>query len=287
MAGQQSEIMKHYYADIRQYTVLTREQEVELAREARDGSARAMERLIECNLRFVVKIAAEYQYYGVPFEDLISEGNLGLMAAARRFDPERGTRFISWAVAWIRKSIYKALDEQHTVRIPDSQLRKIRQARDTGRRLAEEFGREPTLAEVAERLETNVGEVEPLHLHGLRLSSLDDPTGDEDGGTLSARLEGEGFTVEEQMIHSEAIERVEVSCEKLADTERTVIRGRFGLDDRPRQTLNELAREIGRSREGVRVIERRAIRRLGKSLTTEGYRVPGADRGRAIRSACV
>ncbi len=287
MAGQQSEIMKHYYVDIRQYTVLTREQEVELAREARDGSAPAMERLIECNLRFVVKIAAEYQYYGVPIEDLISEGNLGLMAAAHRFDPERGTRFISWAVAWIRKSIYKALNEQHTVRIPESQLRKMRQARDTGRRLAEEFGREPTLTEIAERLEENVGEVEPLHLHGIRLSSLDDPAGDNDGGTLAARLEGERITVEEQMIHSEAIERVEVSCDKLEDTERAVIRGRFGLDDRPQQTLCELAREIGRSREGVRVIERRAIRRLGKRLTAEGYRVPGADRGRAIRSACV
>lgn len=277
MNVQSSSIIDRYVAEIRRYPLLTREQEVTLAREAQAGRAESRDRLINGNLRFVVKVAGGYRGLGVPFEDLVNEGNLGLMEAVYRFDPSRGNRFISCAVCWIRRSILRALSQQsHTVRLPESQLRKMQQTRRTERALTQELGRRPTVAEIAKKLQRKPADVRPVHLQGLRLSSLDEPVGDDAPcGTIADLLpDEEHASAEERMIRRQATDNVSHLCRQLNDKERTVIRGRFGLDGDKPQTLDEIGQRLGFSREGVRLVERRALRRLADRFAAATYAAP-------------
>lgn len=268
MNVQDPSIVNRYVTEIRRYPVLTREEEVDLIREVREGRVESRDRLIQCNLRFVVKVAGWYRGLGVPLEDLINEGNLGLIEAAQRFDPSRGIRFISWAVCWIQRSIRRALSQQsHTVRLPDSQFRRMQRTRNVERDLTQELGRKPTASEIAERLGGKPTSVEAIHLHGLRMSSLDDPIGDEPCDTLSGLLEDDAqLSVEAQMMHREAGTNVRQLYEQLDDKERAVICRRFGFDGGTPQTLAQVGERIGISREGVRLIERRAILRLRRRI---------------------
>ena len=257
----------NYYSEIGRYPRMGREAEQAAARAAQAGDSQALDRLVESNLRFVVKLAHEYAHCGMPVEDLVSEGNIGLIEAAQRFDPERGTRFISFAAWWIRKSIHAALSEQaQVVRLPMSQIKKMRVVQSVERDLREELGREPTQDELAERLPSNLAAVDPIHRHGVRLTSIDEPVNPATNATFARTLEDEQPTIENRMLEDEKRDNLGSFCSRLNERQQQVISGRFGLDGEQRRTLSEIGEEIGLSREGVRQIESGAIKRLRKLI---------------------
>ncbi len=261
----------HYFADIRKYPVLDREQEIALCRDVKEGKPGAYDRLVESNLRFVVKVARDHLGMGLPLEDLINEGNIGLMDAANRFDPDRGVRFITCAVWWIRRSIRTALTTQsHDVRLPGSQLKRMREARGISEGLRDELGREPTNDELVERLPANLAKDASLY-NGIRMAYLDEPPTEGGRPALAEVLGDEQQTsAEEQVLRSERVARVRAACDLLDDKQREVVAARFGLEDDTRMTLDEVGKRIGRSRERVRQIERQAVKSLRHKMLASG-----------------
>lgn len=265
-----------YFREIRRYPLLSREEETELGRQAQGGSREAVDRLVESNLRFVVKIAKEYRHRGVPFEDLVSEGNLGLIEAARRYDPGRGTKFSNWAVWSIRKAILMALTEQMSVvRLPASQVSRMQEVRGAERSLRGTLGRDPEAEELAERLPKKLAALDPIHRHGLRFSSLDERVAEDSDLTLDEALEDQGRpSVEHRLLEIEAIATARESYEELDGPLKTVIAHRLGLDGNAPLTLSDLGRRIGMTHEGVRKIECRAKDRLRKLYRRKVYAEP-------------
>jgi len=270
--------LDRYLAEISHHPILTREQEGELASEARAGRRQALNRLVECNLRFVVKIASEYHYLGLPAEDLISEGNLGLIEAARRYDPARGTKFVSWAVFWIRKAIREFIyDHLHSVRLPASQVKRIQLFRVIEEELTNEFGRPPTRGELKKRLPKHLKQIDPIHRYGIRCTALDEPTSDEQPVTLGDVLEDSSQdTAEERLLNQEAAQHFKSLFEQLDEKQQSVVTWRFGLDGEKRLTLDAAAKRLGCSREWVRIVEGRALRRLRQLFAMSEWRTAQA-----------
>ncbi len=257
-------VLSRYFTEIREYSLLTRDQERELAERVRDGDKDAFEHLVAANLSFVVKVASEYRNLGLPLEDLLNEGNLGLIEAARRYDPTKGTKFITYAIWWIRKSILKALAEQvNVVRVPTYQMKKIRELREAERMLREELGRTPDRGELSEKLEVSVKKVDQVLQVRSREMSIDDTVGKEQKTPVSDFLVDKGTeSPESELLKREGTELVTVALEMLNEQERLVVKHRFGLDGCPVLTLKEIGEQMGVSRERVRQIETQAKERL-------------------------
>src|SRR5712692_8114331 len=252
-----------YFGEIARIPLLDREEEVALARRARAGDEAAKTRLTESNLRLVVQVARRYLNRGLPLLDLIEEGNLGLLRAVEKFDPERGTRFSTYATWWIRHFIVRALANQaRTIRLPvHVELLLARYAREQ-RRLTQELGRAPTAEEVAQALGTSVEQVEELE--GVRQPpiSLETPVGDDKG-----RLEdviAAAAPDPRETLGSLFRDRAELASifDDLAPNERAVLRRRFGLQDDPPETLETIGRRLNLTRERVRQIEVAGLRKL-------------------------
>src|SRR5262245_15124122 len=154
-----------YLSEIGEYSILTKEQEMEIARGAEScGNKDTLNRLVESNLSFVVKIANEYRNLGLPFEDLLNEGNIGLIEAAQRYDHTKGTKFITYAIWWVRKSILKALSEQsNLVRVPNYQMKKVKKIRETEQNLARSLGRKPERDELSKELDSTISQIDEIH----------------------------------------------------------------------------------------------------------------------------
>jgi RNA polymerase primary sigma factor len=256
--------------------LLTPEEELDLGRRVRAGDARARSILIEKNLRLVVSVAKRYRGYGLPFEDLIQEGNIGLMKAVEKFDPERGFRFSTYASWWIRQAIGKALDDKsRTVRLPGHTGAKARRAARVRNELSAQLGREPTDEEVAERLWWPVGEVRALSGLLVEVMSLDRPVGAEDdstepGATLGDFVEDERASgVPEAVIRDMETTCLEASIGEISARERHIMVRRYGLDEGEPASLGELSDELGVTRERVRQLQRNAERRLRERLVSE------------------
>ena len=267
-SGDSSSALVRYLTDIRGGTLLTREEEADLARSARIGNRDAMNRLVVANLGFVVKVAGEYRHCGLPFEDLLAEGNLGLLEAARRFDVTRGTKFITFAVWWIRKSILTALAKGvGLVRIPDHQRRNLRRIRRAEESLVSELGRPPEREELARSLVLSAARLERELLLGSRTRSLDEPASRKGDVPLSEALpDTEATSGERDLLRREAIELVTRALECLDPQERCVLEYRYGLNKERSLVLREVGRRMGVSRERVRQIEVKALRRLRRTL---------------------
>ncbi|MDH3284485.1 MAG: RNA polymerase sigma factor RpoD/SigA, partial [Acidobacteriota bacterium] len=182
-------VLSRYFTDIREYPLLTKDQEQQLALRVQQGDPAAFEKLVASNLSFVVKVANEYRNLGLPLEDLLNEGNLGLIEAARRYDPSKGTKFITYAIWWIRKSILKALAEQvNLVRVPTYQMKKVREVREAERRLREELGRTPQRHEIGERLQVSIKKVDQVLQVNAREMSIDEKVGKEKKTSVSEYL---------------------------------------------------------------------------------------------------
>lgn len=272
-------VLSRYFTEIRAYPLLTKEQEQQLARRVQAGDKEAFEHLVASNLSFVVKVASEYRNLGLPLEDLLNEGNLGLIEAARRYDPAKGTKFITYAIWWIRKSILKALAEQvNLVRVPTYQMKKVKQVRETEHALRKELGRTPERHEISDRLEVSLKKVDQtLQVHSKELS-LDDTVGKEKKTPVSDYLvDADSESPEENLLKREGTSLVTDALDHLSEQEQVVIRHRFGLDGCAILTLKEIGEKMGVSRERVRQIETQAKQRL--------RRLFNRPRGGALRRA--
>jgi RNA polymerase primary sigma factor len=272
--GEAPELLPGYFARIRKGKLLTHEEEVELSRRTKAGDRKARRRLIEKNLRLVVSVAKRYRGMGLPFEDLIQEGNIGLMKATDRFDPEMGHRFSTYATWWIRQAVQRAIsDKGRVVRLPVHAGEKARKAARVRNELSARMGREPTDEEVAKSLGWTAREARAAIESLLDVTSLDRPAGSEDDAPkLWELVEDEGAS---EMPHAVIREmedaRLREALEGMPDRERRVLVRRYGLDDRPPASLAELAAELGLSRERVRQLQHNAERNLrGRSVPTTG-----------------
>ncbi len=271
------ELLAKYLAHIGQGNLLTHAEEIDLSMRAKDGDARARQRLIEKNLRLVVSVAKKYRGYGLPFEDLIQEGNIGLMKAVEKFDPDRGFRFSTYATWWIRQAVQRAVaDKGRTIRVPVHMTEKIRKVSRAYNELSAELEREPLEEEVAERLGWNIEEVRLTMSAMPDATSLDQPVStDETSSQLGDFIEDEKVsdTPGEVMREMETVQLKE-AIERLPERARYVLVRRYGLDERDPATLAELGDELDISRERVRQLQREAERIL-----------KGGEYGRILRDA--
>jgi RNA polymerase primary sigma factor len=274
--GDSTSAISRYLSDIRAYPPLSREQEQSLARNVKTGCEDSRNELVRSNLGFVVKVAREYANIGLPFEDLLNEGNLGLIEAARRFDATKGTKFVTYAVWWIRKSIFKALSERsQLVRVPSYQLKRVREIRETEKKLSATLGRKPRRDEISLRLDRSVSKVDQalqFSLHGVSLDQKVSP--DRDQAISDFLVDDSIQTAEEGMIHQENCDLIGQAMRVLTNQEKAVVRYRFGLESGRTMTLKEVGAIMKISRERVRQIECRAKSRIRKIF----------DERRAIKS---
>ena len=256
--------VKAYLKEIGQVPLLSAEEEQTLARAARAGDVDARRRLSEANLRLVVSVAKRYAGRGLPFLDLIQEGNLGLMKAAEKFEPDRGFKFSTYATWWIRQSITRAIaDQGRTIRIPVHLVEHINRVRKTAGELLRKNGREPTAEEIAVRLEMEPDRVRELLQLAQEPVSLETPVGEEEDAHLEDFIQDEeaGIPVDEagrQLLRRELMSVLK----SLTPREERVITLRFGLDDGRPRTLEELGKEFNVTRERIRQIEAKALRKL-------------------------
>ena len=263
--GGAGDSLSAYLREIGSYPLLKAADEAKLARQARRGDARAIDRLICSNLRFVVSVAKKYQDHGIPLADLIDEGNLGLIRAAHRFDETRGVRFISYAIWWIRQAIVQAIAEYgHAVRVPMTRFSAMRRIGRHAQALRQELGREPTQVELFQ--EAGLSEADAaITLHMTRSPvSLDTPLGD-DARLIEYLPDDSADLPDREASDGNLAESVQAALGELRRREATVVRLYFGFDGREPMTLESIGKRLGVTRERVRQIKERALSRLRKS----------------------
>lgn len=270
---EEAKTLSHYIQQIRNFPRLTPEEEKELGRRISQGDEEALRRLVECNLRFVVSYAKRYRGLGLSYLDLIHEGNLGLIEAARRFDPERNVKFISYAVWWIRQSIIQALSDQTRVfRVPARIVRVFGKMEQEFKTEGQHAGT-PAPEEVAATLDVSVDDVNTfIALSGTDVS-LSDPLTDDGDIEMEDRLEQESVPpVELELIRKSIVGQIRELLNELGPKEAEVLRLRFGLDGEEAQTLQRIGDRLHLSRERVRQIESRAITKLRRSRSSHALR---------------
>jgi len=253
-----------YLQEIGKVELISAEEEVELAQRIKQGDKIALEKLTKANLRFVVSVAKQYQNQGLSLPDLINEGNLGLIKAAQRFDETRGFKFISYAVWWIRQSILQALAEQsRIVRLPLNKIGSINKINKTYAKLEQEFEREPNAEEIAEVLEITEAEVKESMKNAGRHISMDAPlVQDEDNTMYDVLKSEEAPTPETELLYESLRKEIDRAISTLTQREQDVVRLYFGLNGSHPMTLEEIGEKFDLTRERVRQIKEKAIRRL-------------------------
>ena len=260
-----------YLDEISRVPLLNREEETELARRAFRGDVAAQEKLARHNVRFVVSVAKKFQNRGVPLVDLIGEGNLGLMTAARKFDPDRGVKFISYAVWWIRQAVQAAIARHgRPVRVPLNRTADLSRLGKTTTLLKERLGRMPTVEELARATSLTVEAVRSLSALNTEAVRLDHPTRDGDGNERMERFAtGDQEGTDSQAITNSQTSDIEAALGTLPPRDAKVLRLYFGLDDGQSRTLEEIGRMMGVTRERIRQLRDRALLRLREGETGE------------------
>ncbi len=258
-----------YLRQIGEYPLITVEEEVVLAGRIKKGDQEARHKMVRSNLRLVVKIARDYSNFGLPLLDLISEGNIGLMKAVERFDPQKGGKLSTYAAWWIKQSIKRALANQSkTIRLPVHLVDKIAKLRRVSAQLTEELGREPTDQELAEEVGMAEAKVAALKSAAIRPTSLDQPISDDDSTALGDIIgDDHAFDPYEILRDKDLRDEVGDLLAVLDDRERKIINCRFGLDGQKSKTLEEVGVKFGVTRERIRQLRNIALRKLRRALS--------------------
>jgi RNA polymerase primary sigma factor len=256
-----------YLRAIGRVKLLSATEEIELARRISKGDQLAKKRLVQANLRLVVSVAKKYQGRGLPFLDLIQEGNLGLIRAAEKFDPERGYKFSTYATWWIRQGITRALaDKSRTIRVPVHMVETINQLRKTTRKLSQELGRRPGLEDLAKAMNCSLTKVKEILAANRTPISLDTPFGEDEDNSLADLVQDENTTLPEVSTTSSLLASdIRGVLSTLTPREREIIILRYGLKDGKQRTLEQVGKLVGITRERTRQIELKAIRALRAS----------------------
>lgn len=257
-----------YLREIGEAKLLTPEEEVELAARIKAGDEAARERMIKSNLRLVVKIARDYEDFGLPLLDLINEGNIGLMKAVERFDPSKGAKFSTYSSWWIKQSVKRALANQSkTIRLPVHMVDKIAKMRKVVNRLTEELGREPSDEEVGEEMGIKPRRIRLMRLSAMRPTSLDQPIGEDESNTMGDIVQDDKAVnayedLEKKTLTSMIMELVR----HLDNREASILRYRFGLDGGKEKTLEQVGKKFGVTRERIRQLQNVALLKLRKMM---------------------
>ncbi len=261
----ESKSLEKYLQDVSKEEMITAEEEVELAIKIQNGDERALNRLVRANLRFVISVAKQYQNTGLTLEDLINEGNLGLIEAAKRYDHTKGFKFISYAVWWIRQSILKAAaDNSRTIRLPHNRLGEIQKISKASNEFEQKNERTPTADELSELTEMDVAKVEMSLKMSKKQVSIDAPmSNDDDNNSLVSVLENSDTPDPSDNLLQESLSQdLERTLSYLKGMEAEVIRLFYGLGGASEMTLEEIGNTFGLTRERIRQIKERGLRRL-------------------------
>ncbi len=253
-----------YLQEIGREELITAEEEVELARRIKAGDEKALEKLTKANLRFVVSVAKQYQNQGLSLPDLINEGNLGLIKAARRFDETRGFKFISYAVWWIRQSILQALAEQsRIVRLPLNQVGSLNKIKKASSKLEQEYQRPPSTDEIAQEMDVSENKIDSALKITTRYVSMDAPlVSDEETSLIDVFVPNDSADTDEELMRESLRREIDRSLATLSEKERDVINLYYGIGMAHGLTLEEIGAKFDLTRERVRQIKEKAIRRL-------------------------
>lgn len=277
--GRSNHLLDKYLQEIGQEDLISAEEEVILAQKMKKGGIegeKALEKMVRANLRFVVSVAKQYQSQGLSLSDLINEGNMGLIKAAKRFDETKGFKFISYAVWWIRQSILQALAEQsRVVRLPLNKVGALNKISKIKATLEKKYEREPTSEEIAKALETTAIDIsDTLKISGKHLSIDAQFTPGEDNTLLDILKNDDEPAPDQELFDDSLKEEIENALDSLSDREREVITLYFGIGQESSMTLEEIGMKFGLTRERVRQIKEKAIRRLrhaSRSKTLRDY----------------
>lgn len=275
ITNRESQSLDKYLQEIGKVDLITADEEVQLAKRIQAGDQKALEKLTKANLRFVVSVAKQYQNQGLTLGDLINEGNLGLIKAGQRFDETRGFKFISYAVWWIRQSILQALAEQsRIVRLPLNRVGSLNKISKAFSQLEQQYEREPTAEELAEVLDMTINDVEDTMKVSGRHVSMDAPFADGEENSLLDVLTDDDQVRPDNSLMSESLRReVERALTTLTKREADVLRYYFGLGGIPPLTLEEIGDKFSLTRERVRQIKEKSIRRLRNTSRSKALKV--------------
>ena len=257
-----------YMREVGQVELITPQEEVILAKKIKRGDAAAREKMIRANLRLVVKIAREYEGYGLPLLDLINEGNIGLMRAVEKFDPAKGGKLSTYSSWWIKQSIRRGIANQaKTVRLPIHMLDKMAKVRRVVNHLTDAFGQEPSDEEVAAEMGLSVKRINRIRSAGVQTSSMDDPVGDDSSNRMGDLIAEERAELpHEQIDHQTMLDMLGDLIDRLPERELNILRLRFGLDGGGERSLEDIGSEFGVTRERIRQLQNLALLKLRKMI---------------------
>ena len=263
ITNRESTALEKYLQDISHEGLVSVEEEIELARKIKKGDVKALEKLTKANLRFVVSVAKQYQNQGLSLPDLINEGNLGLIKAAKKYDETRGFKFISYAVWWIRQSIMQTISEQsRIVRVPINQMGVIHKMRKVVQQFEQEYQRLPSIDEIAEQIDLPKEKIVEIMSMITKKISMDAPISTNDDGNLLDVLPNKNSpSADEDLLEEGLKKEIERLLVSLSEREQIILRGYFGINQRE-MSLEEIGEQTGLTRERVRQLKEKAIKRL-------------------------
>lgn len=256
--------IKIYMREMGQFSMLSADEEVKLAHRIVEGDQSAKNELVEANLRLVVSLARHYQGCGLSYQDLIQEGNIGLIKAAEKFDVSKGFRFSTYASWWIKQALSRAIaDQSRTIRIPVHMTENINKFKKTERELLSQLNREPKIKEIADAMGISEKQAKEIQSYIVEPTSLDIQVGDDDDTTIGSFIEDTHFVNPESAYIKESNgDVVNAVLDTLSDREANILRLRFGIGGKKAMTLEEVGKEYGLTRERIRQIEAKALRKL-------------------------